>query len=120
VEVFLRTNDPEGKWWNDQAEQLEQQGRELFLENTDMDKVALACLLAPTADAYRKLFIKSQKKLGELQKIINERMGGEPNLSESGGNSGNLMPDSQMKEDLKKPFADVFLREFHKSQARAR
>jgi hypothetical protein len=120
VEVFLKTNDPEGGWWNDQAGQIEAQGRELFLENTDMDKVALACLLAPAADAYRKLFIKSQRKVGELQKIINERMGGEPNLSESSGNAGSLMPDGQMKEDLKKPFADVFLREFHKAQARSR
>ena len=116
VEVFMKTDQPEGKWWNDQAEQLVQQGKQLFLENTDMDKVALACLLAPTADAYRKLFIKSQQKVGELNKIIRERLGNEPNLSESGGNAGNLTPDSQMQEDLKKPFADVFLREFHRSR----
>lgn len=120
VEVFLKTDDPDGKWWNDQGDQLINQGRELFLENTDMDKVALACLLAPTADAYRKLFIKSQQKVSELQKLIKERLGGEPTLNESGGNAGNLTPEGQMKEDLKKPFADVFLREFHRAQARTR
>ena len=85
-----------------------------------MDKVALACLLAPTADAYRKLFIKSQQKVSELNKIIRERIGGEPSLHESGGNAGNLTPDGQMQDDLKKPFTQVFLREFHKSQVQNR
>jgi hypothetical protein len=118
VEVFQRTNDPEGKWWNDQSDQLIAQGRSLFLENTDLDRVALACLLAPAADTYRKLFLTAQKKVGDLQKIINDRLGGEPNLSESAGSS--FTAESQMKDDLKKPFADVFLREFHKSQARNR
>ena len=120
VEVFMKTDDPESKWWNDQGEQLINQGRQLFLENTDMDKVALACLLAPTADAYRKLFIKSQQKVSELNKIIRERIGGEPSLHESGGNAGNLTPDGQMQDDLKKPFTQVFLREFHKSQVQNR
>jgi hypothetical protein len=120
VEVFMRTDEPDGKWWNDQGEQLVNQGRQLFLENTDMDKVALACLLAPTADAYRKLFIKSQQKVGELNKIIRERLGNEPTLSESSGNAGSLTPESQMQEDLKKPFSQVFLREYHKAQARNR
>lgn len=120
VEVFMKTDEPDGKWWNDQGEQLIQQGRQLFLENTDMDKVALACLLAPTADAYRKLFIKSQQKVSELNKIIRERLGNEPTLSESSGNAGSLTPDGQMQEDLKKPFSQVFLREFHKAQARNR
>lgn len=118
VEVFQHTNDPEGKWWNDQSDQLIAQGRSLFLENTDLDRVALACLLAPAADTYRKLFLTAQKKVGDLQKIINDRLGGEPNLSESAGNS--FTAESQIKEDLKKPFADVFLREFHRSQARSR
>lgn len=118
VEVFQKTSDPEGKWWNDQSDQLIAQGRSLFLENTDLDRVALACLLAPAADTYRKLFLTAQKKVGDLQKIINDRLGGEPNLSESAGSS--FTAESQMKEDLKKPFADVFLREFHKSQARSR
>lgn len=120
VEVFIKTDDPDGKWWNDQGDQVVQQGRQLFLENTDLDKVAMACLLAPTADAYRKLFIKSQKKVSELQQIIKDKFGNEPNLSESPGNAGNLTPDGQMKEDLNQPFAQVFLREFHKSQARNR
>jgi hypothetical protein len=118
VEVFQKTNDPDGKWWNDQSEQLVQQGRNLFLENTDLDRVALACLLAPAADTYRKMFLTAQKKVADLQKIINDRLGGEPNLSESAGSS--LTPESQMNEDLKKPFADVFLREFHRAQGRNR
>jgi hypothetical protein len=85
-----------------------------------MERVAMACLHAPSADAYRKLFLVSQKKVEELQSFIKDRLGSEPNLSESGGNAGNLMPDAQMQEDLKKPFTDVFLREYHKSQARNR
>lgn len=120
VEVFQTTNEPEGKWWNDQNAQVVNQARELFLKNTDMNKVALACLLAPAADAYRKLFIKSQQKVGELNKIIRERLGNEPNLSESSGNAGNLTPESQAQDDLKRPFAQVFLREFHKQQGRNR
>lgn len=118
VEVFQKTNDPDGKWWNDQAQQLEEQGRNLFLENTDLDRVALACLLAPAADTYRKLFLTAQKKVSDLQKIINDRFGGEPNLSESAGSS--FTPESAMNDDLKKPFADVFLREFHRAQHRSR
>ncbi len=120
VEVFIKTDDPEGKWWNDQGEQIVQQASQLFLENTDLDKVAMACLLAPTADAYRKLFLKSQKKVSELQKIIKDKFANEPNLSESSGNSASFTPEGQMQEDLKKPFADVFLREFHRSQQRTR
>jgi hypothetical protein len=120
VEIFQETTDPDGKWWNDQKTQVIEQARSLFLENTDMNKLVFACLLAPTADAYRKLFIRSQKKIGELQKVIKDRLGGEPNLSESGGNAGNLMPDAQLKEDLKRPFNEIFLREFHKAQAKNR
>jgi hypothetical protein len=118
VEVFQTTTDPQGKWWNEQQEALVRQGRELFLENTDLDKVAMACLLAPTADAYRKLFLKSQKKIIELQKVIDERIGSEPTLSESGGNS--FTAESQIQDDLKKPFSQVFLREFHRAQQRNR
>lgn len=119
VELFQKTTDPEGEWWNKQGEDLVQQGRSLFLENTDMEKVALACAMAPTADAYRKLFLTSQKKVTELQQFIKERIGNEPNLSESGGNAGGG-PSGSMQEDLKKPFADVFLREFHRAQGRNR
>jgi hypothetical protein len=118
VEVFQKTTDQNGDWWNKQGERLVEAGRNLFLENTDLDRVAYACLLAPAADAYRSLFIKSQKKVGELQKFIKDRIGSEPTLSESGGNVASGSPE--MKDDLKKPFVDVFLREFHRSQQKNR
>jgi hypothetical protein len=118
VELFQKSNDENAKWWNEQGDRIIAQGRDLFLENTSLDKVALACLLAPAADAYRSLFLKSQRKVAELQKVIKDKFENEPNLSESPGNAGALIPESQMAEDLKKPFADVFLREFHRSQQR--
>lgn len=116
LEVLLRTDMPEGTWWNEQGDNIIKQAQELYLENTDMNRVAMACLLAPAADAYRKLWLNSQKKIGQLQKVISERLNGEPDLSESGG-SGRIPPsDQQLKDDLKRPFHEIFLREFHKSQ----
>jgi hypothetical protein len=120
LEVFLKTELPEGKWWNEQGENIINQSRELYLENTDLNRVAMACLLAPAAAAYRKLWMNSQKQIGKLQKIIKDRIGSEPVITESGGPGSALLPDQQMKEDLKRPFTEVFLREFHKSQARSR
>jgi hypothetical protein len=119
LELLLRTDSPDGKWWNEQGERIVNEARELFLENTDMNKVAMACILAPAADAYRKLWMNSQKKIGELQKIIKDKIGNEPNLSESSGSQGIPNNDAQLKADLNRPFLEVFLREFHKSQARA-
>ena len=120
VEVFMQSSDPKDKWWNEQGERLIDQARSLYFDNTDMDKVALACLLAPTADCYRKLFMGSQKEVNRLRTLINDRLGGEPSLSESAGNAASLTPERQTAEDMKKPFAEVFLREFHRAQARNR
>lgn len=120
LEVFVKTDQPEGKWWNDQADKLIEQARELYLENTDLNRVAMACILAPTADVYRKLFIQSQKKLGELQKLVNDRISSEPNLSEHGGPGSLKTSEAQLKADLNEPFSKVFLREFHKAQAQSR
>jgi hypothetical protein len=120
VEVFLKTNDPETDWWNKQGESVVEQARSLFLENTDLNKVAMACLLAPTADAYRNLFMKAQKQVAELKQIIKEKGWAEPNLSESGGNAGSRTPEAQHQHDLNRPFKDVFLEEFHRQQARSR
>jgi hypothetical protein len=120
LEVLLKTDIPEGTWWNEQGDKILESARNLYLENTDMEKVARACLLAPAAEAYRKLWLNSQKKIGQLQKVINERINGEPNLSESSGSQRILTPDAQMQDDLKRPFHEVFLREFHKSQAAQR
>jgi hypothetical protein len=120
LEVLLKTEMPEGQWWNEQADRIVEQARNLYLENTDMNKVALACLLAPTAEVFRKLWINSQKKIGQLQKIIDERIGNEPDLSESGGSQAMPTSEAQMREDLRRPFHEAFLREFHRSQARNR
>src|SRR5215471_11853646 len=120
VEVFLRTNDPETAWWNQQGDQVIQQARNLFLENTDMEKVAFACLLAPAADAYRNLFMKAQKEVAQLKQVIREKGWAEPNLSESAGNAASRPPEAQLKHDLTRPFQDVFLEEFHRQQGRSR
>lgn len=120
VEVFLKTNDPDTQWWNQQGDQVVEQARNLFLENTDLNKVAFACLLAPAADAYRNLFMKSQKQVAELRQIIKEKGWSEPNLSESSGNAGNLTPERQLSSDLKRPFSEVFLDEFHRQQQKNR
>ena len=60
VEVLQRSNDPNDKWWNDQAEQLEAVGRGVFTDNTDMGRLAYACAMAPMADVYRKLFLSER------------------------------------------------------------
>jgi hypothetical protein len=120
VEVFLKTNDPETKWWNEQGDNVIDQARSLFLENTDLNKVAYACLLAPAADAYRNLFMKAQKQVAELKQVIKEKGWQEPTLSESSGNASHLTSESQLQADLKRPFNEVFLREFHRNQQRGR
>lgn len=120
LEVLLRTDMPEGKWWNEQGDNIVKQARELYLENTDLNRVAMACILAPSVDAYRKLWLNSQKKIGQLEKVINQRIGSEPNLSENGGPGMGGTPDQQFKDDLNKPFTEVFLREFHRSQQQQR
>jgi hypothetical protein len=120
VEIFQKTHEPGAEWWNEQAERLVAAAQDLYLENTDMSRVAMACLLAPTADVYRKLWMVAQKKANELQQVIDERIGNEPVLSESPGNAGKLVPEQQTQEDLKRPFHEVFLREFHRARERNR
>ena len=113
VEVFMRSADPK---WNEVGEKIIAEAKDLFLENTDMNRVAMACLLAPAADTYRKLFIRSMQRVSELEKTIKDRIGQEPVLTESPGRTG-MTSKEQFDADLKKPFTDVFLREFHKSRS---
>lgn len=117
VEVLLKSDDPESKWWNEQADQIISNGRDLYLENTDMRKMAMAAVLAPMADAYRKLWLAERGAHSKTKKMVQERFGAEPSLSESSGGDRNSTPDAQFKDDLKKPFQEVFLREFHRQQA---
>jgi hypothetical protein len=115
VEILQRSNDPEAKWWNDQADQIESVGRSVFVDNTDLNKMAYACALAPMADIYRKMWLQSREELSKRDKIISDHYASEPTISDSGGNITG-MPN--MQEDLKKPFADVFLRELRKAASR--
>lgn len=117
LEVLQRSNDPNTQWWNDQADKIENNSRSLYLENTDMDKMAVACILAPAVDAYRKLWLSERAARMKSEGTLKDRFGVEPSLSESSGPGNGAEP---LKDDLKKPFADVFLREFHKAQARSR
>lgn len=119
VEVLRKTNDPETKWWDDQADAIISQARALYLDNTDMGKMAMAVVLAPMADAYRKLWMAEQASHKKTKALIADRLGGEPSLSESPG-GGDKSPSAQFQDDLKKPFSEVFLREFHRQQARSR
>jgi hypothetical protein len=111
VEVLQKSNDPDAKWWNDQADQIEAVGRGVFIDNTDMDKLAYASLMAPMADAYRKLWLQERTERQKTDRTLKERFGSEPTLSESGGNVRGGQPNS--KEDMKKPFSDLFIRTLH-------
>ena len=116
VEVFRTTNEPEAAWWNDQAKAVEDQGRQLYLDNTDMKRMAYACALAPLADVYRKLWLTERAAKQKVEGTLKDRFGAEPSLSESSGGSDHS-PPAQMAADLKRPFSEVFLREFHRAQA---
>jgi hypothetical protein len=115
VELLQRSNDPDSSWWNEQADQIESVGRGVFVDNTDMGRLAMACLLAPMADVYRKLWIQTRTELGKKDRIMSDRYGSEPTISESGGN---VAGTPTIQEDLKRPLADVFLRELRKAAHR--
>lgn len=115
VEVLMRSSDPEAKWWNDQADNLEATARQLYLENTDMRKMAMACVLAPMADVYRKLWMQERMERLNADKVVKEKLASEPNLSESGG-PGQIQPSA----DLSKPFNQVFLETFHRMRETGR
>lgn len=119
VEVLQKSNNPEDKWWNDQAEAIEKTANDLYLENTDMGKLAMAAWLASMTDAYRKLWISERLAHNKTKGVMSEKFGSEPSLSESSGGE-NRTPDAKLKSDLNRPFAQVFLEEFHRQQARNR
>ena len=116
VEVLQKSNDPDARWWNEQADQIEEVGRSVFIDNTDMGKMAFACAMAPMADVYRKLFLNERTARLKAEGIMKSKFGSEPTLSESGGNVRGGITDQ--KEELKKPFADVFIRTLHNQAMR--
>jgi hypothetical protein len=118
VEILQRSDSRDAKWWNEQADQVENNARELYMENTDMGKMAMAALLAPMADVYRKLWLTEREAHTKTRKTLDSRYEGEPSLSESSGPG--RTPDSKMMADLKRPFSQVFLEEFHRQRNRNR
>lgn len=119
VELLQKSDDPDAAWWNKQAEEIEQNANNLYMENTDMEKMAYATWLAPMADVYRKLWISERMAHEKTAKNLKEKFGAEPYIGESGGGP-DTTPSGQLQDDLKKPFSDVFLREFKRQQARSR
>src|SRR5215469_5872530 len=115
VEVMQRSSDPADRDWNDAIDADEETSRRLFLENTDMEKVAMACRLAPLVDRYRRLWLVERQARLKSDGILKDKFGSEPSLSESGGNT--KIGRAHVSEDLKKPFSEVFLREFHKQRS---
>jgi hypothetical protein len=84
-----------------------------------MSKVMMAAVLANMVDPYRKMWLSERKAHAETRKLMNERLGSEPVLSEGGG-SGSKAPEVKYQEDLKRPFADVFLEQLRREEARNR
>ncbi len=118
VEVLQTSTDPEAKWWNEQAEGIISGGKKLYLENSDLRKMALACLLAPAADGYRKMWLSEREARLKAEDTIKERFGAEPSLSESPGAA--RTPDSVRADDLGRPFHEVFLEKFHQLRQQGR
>ena len=112
--VFLlqKTEDPNGSWWNEQVDKIVNGGREFYLNNTDMDKAARAMVMSRMVDPLMKLLQAERAARIKNEKIIKERLGSEPSLSESGGNIRNGGPP-----DLKEPFNVAFMRELQKQHA---
>lgn len=113
VELLKHSDDPQNKWWNDQAEEIIQGGKKLFLDGQEMDKVALACVLAPMAGKYREMWATERKARQEAEKTLKERFGGEPVI----GDAQSVAP-SQV--DLNEPFDKAFLRKYHELRAGGR
>jgi hypothetical protein len=118
VELLLTSTDPDAKEWNEQAEAIVNGGKKLYLENSDLRKMAMACVLAPMADRYRTLWMAERAARVKAESTIKERFGAEPSLSESGG--AGRTPDSVLAADLKRPFADVFIEKFHQLRSQGR
>ena len=116
VEVLMTSSDPDAEEWNKSAEKLIQDARSLYLENTDLEKMAMATILAPMADRYRKLWLSERAAHQKTKGLMDGKFNAEPNLSQSGGNHKS-MPADKFKESLKRPFKDVFLDKLHEVQA---
>lgn len=119
VEILQTSSDPEAKWWNDQAQSILDNAEKLAFQNTDMSKVMMAAVLANMVDPYRKMWLSEREAHAKTKKMMNERLGSEPMLSEGGG-GGSGAPEMKFKEDLKRPFADVFLEQLRREEARNR
>lgn len=118
VEILMPTKEEGAQWWNEQAEGIIENARQLYMENTDMGKMAMASILAPMADAYRKLWLAERAAHEKTRGTLDSRYESEPSLSESAGSS--RTPEGKLQSDLSRPFSDVFLEEFHRQRNRNR
>jgi hypothetical protein len=119
VEVLRRSDDPESQWWNQQGDEMIQTARALYLDNADLGRMAMACVLAPMADTYRKLWFQERDARLKAEGTLKQKFGAEPSLSESGG-AVPVQGATAMRDDLKRPFDQVFLDKFHELQRQGR
>lgn len=106
IEILKPTDDPDSKWWNDIAPQVVQGGRQTFLDSHDMKDVAKAAFWGKAGPIYQKLFQYMVKKQSVTDQQLREIQDAGPTVRDSSGGG----VTSNYDEDLKKPFADVFIK----------
>jgi hypothetical protein len=103
-ELLRKSDDPAHTEWNSMVDNIVDYGRGLALENQDEVKMLQASLLAPAAMTLRDLWLKAEKRASAAEKELNSLRKSEPSMSSSGAPSNG----TPSKDDLKRPFKDLF------------
>lgn len=94
-EVFIKSDDPNDKWWNDQVDERLSDMRRLLTNEPDPSQHALAAGLAVSAPFYRDLAIKVRQENKELKAELAAIKGAEPRL-DGGGNGAAPAEDEKL------------------------
>lgn len=103
--LLRKSDEPGSESWNQVVDSIVKEGRNLFLENQDINKVAEACVLAPASLALYQLLQNSERARAKAEKELASIRGSEPTMSGSGAPSNGV----DLKTDTKRPFADTFM-----------
>jgi Skp family chaperone for outer membrane proteins len=103
-ELLRKSDNPGDSQWNQMVDNIVEYGRGLALENQDEVKMLQASILAPAAITLRDLWLKAEKRASTAEKELSALRNSEPSMSSSGAPSNG----TPSKDDLKKPFKDLF------------